>query len=204
MSIETGKLIIFEGPDGVGKTTQISLAQRALQQSGIDVLTRRGHGGTPIGEELRSVSLGDTPRTAQTDLLISMAIHSELQTDLHTRRKAGDNILLDRASLSMWAYQVYGSGLAAEEAADYIDKDLADFDPDLIICYRAGLATLRTRMRQNKSKADYFEGKSDTYFERVIKGYDFASERYEVTTIDAEQTLDHVHSETMQAIATIL
>jgi dTMP kinase len=196
---------MFEGPDGSGKSTNIELAQIDLQKAGHEVFAVRAHGGTPIGEELRLISLDEhLSRTARTDLFISMAIHSELQPKVHRLRKEGAIGLMDRGSLSQWAYQVFGDGLPREEAADYIDKDLADFDPDLIICYTAGVQTLRKRMKAIHTKADYFEKKGDGYFERVIEGYAFAAERYGAITIDAEAPLDAVHQYTMEAINKIL
>jgi dTMP kinase len=205
MSEKLGKIIMWDSGDGTGKTTNIRLVREKLHTAGHDVFVTRAHGGTPIGEKLRDISLSKKlARTARTDLFISMAIHSELQPKIRHFSEAGSLVLMDRGSLSMWAYQVYGDGMSVEEAAPYIDKDLADFDPDLIICYKAGLQTMRQRMKADEGKSDYFEKKGDSYFQRVIQGYDFAAERYGAVVIDAEAPLSKVHAQTMDAINQIL
>ncbi len=55
--IEGGLVIIFEGIDGVGKTTQLELARKELEKAGWPVVTTRNMGGTPIGEALREVMM---------------------------------------------------------------------------------------------------------------------------------------------------
>lgn len=195
---------MFDGPDGSGKTTQIALAKGALESLGHTVFVTRSHGGTPLGEELRKVSFMAIERQPLTDYYISLAMHSELQADIHHHRTQGHIVLLDRSPLSIWAYQVYASGLEAEFAADGIDHDMQQFNPDLIICYHATLATLRKRMAMDTHKADYFESKPDDYFERVIEGYQFAADRYGAQQIGAEQSIEAVHAATMRPIVAML
>ena len=205
MSATTGQLIIFDGPDGAGKTTQVEHVAKELSSQGFSVHLTRGHGGSPFGEELRTVSLGGTPRSARADLYLSLAIHSELQADISDRLQQGEIILMDRGPDSIWAYQVYGDGLDAAFAAPLIDNDRSRFNPRLTLCYIASLSTLRGRMSARPGpKADYFENKGDAYFERVISGYQFAAKRYRNPIINAEPDVATVYDETMRLISAVL
>lgn len=195
---------MFDGPDGVGKTTQIQKLTEYLTREGHSVHATRAHGGTPMGEALRSVSLSDIPRTALTDYFISLAIHSELSKDISERRQGGQIVLVDRGPLSIWAYQVYGSGAPAAELAAGIDADITRFNPDLIVCYQAPLHILRQHMTGRGAKADYFENKPDDYFQRVIAGYDFAARRYDATVIDAERDIDEVFADTLALVSPLI
>lgn len=195
---------MFDGPDGVGKTTQIERLSTYLDQEGYNVHTTRAHGGTPMGEALREASLSNLPRTALTDYFISLAIHSELSEDTATRKQNGQIILVDRSPLSIWAYQIYGSGAPVAELAGGIDADVARLNPDLVICYRASLQVLRQHMGGRGAKSDYFESKPDDYFERVIEGYDFAAKRYGAATINAERSIDDVFADTLAHVMPVV
>ena len=61
-----GMFITFEGPEGSGKTTQITLLSTYLQAAGYDVLDTREPGGTPIGDQIRTI-LHDLENTAMVD-----------------------------------------------------------------------------------------------------------------------------------------
>ncbi|HQT94701.1 MAG TPA: dTMP kinase, partial [Thermoanaerobaculaceae bacterium] len=52
-----GRLITFEGVEGCGKSTQLLLLARHLQQRGIAFVTTREPGGTPLGERVRELLL---------------------------------------------------------------------------------------------------------------------------------------------------
>src|SRR5699024_2454070 len=56
----TGLLVVFEGADGTGKSTQVSATAQALQQAGHEVIITREPGGSDVAEALRSRSLDPT------------------------------------------------------------------------------------------------------------------------------------------------
>ena len=61
----TGFIIAIDGPDGSGKTTQLTLLKEWLKKKGYKIHSTRASGGTPIGEELRKASLSNTDRSAE-------------------------------------------------------------------------------------------------------------------------------------------
>ena len=59
--MDQGKLITFEGGDGVGKTTQVARLAEFLASRGVEVLATREPGGTALGQEIRRLLVGDGP-----------------------------------------------------------------------------------------------------------------------------------------------
>lgn len=194
----SAKLIMFDGPDGVGKTTQIKLIAQDLSAKGLSVLATRINGGSPIGEALRTVYIGDYPRPAATDFFLGMAIYAAFTTEIKQQRPNYDVILVDRSPLSNVAYQSFGSGYPLDEALQACANTLKDLSPELVICYSAPLATLRARVAQARiANPDYFESKPDDFFEKVIKGYDYVTDYFKVKTIDASANSGEVERQTM-------
>src|ERR1039457_5712783 len=107
--------ITFEGTEGSGKTTQISLLADRRRSMGHRVRTLREPGGTPIGEEIRH-TLKHSPTThamsAEAELLLMNASRAQLVREvIRPALEAGDIVLCDRFSDSTTAYQGYGREL---------------------------------------------------------------------------------------------
>jgi dTMP kinase len=204
-SFSSGLLIIFEGLDGVGKSTQLNLAKDELEKLGRSVLTKRNLGGTPIGEELRQVIIGSTPRPPLTDLYISAAIQAALLDQIADERLEKEFILMDRSPMSLAAYEIYGSGLDSREAWRLVDFGMKKLAPNLIIYYSTKIDTALGRVKLQSVKSDYFESKPYDYFKKVEDGYNQLIERYgKVVKIDANQSIETVHQSTMEAISQLV
>lgn len=199
-----GIVILFEGIDGVGKTTQLKLAQDELVKQGWPVHATRNLGGTPIGERLREVTLSPTERSAETDLYISVAIQTALVESVEAERSRGKVILIDRGPLSLAAYHIYGNGATEKLGWRYADEGMRRFKPDLVLLYQTDLDVALARAKRRSSKADYFASKPKNYFERVMRGFQDADERYPAHLIDASSSISTVHLETMRAINALL
>jgi dTMP kinase len=202
--VSGGALIMFEGIDGVGKTTQVDMAKQALQSQNWLVSTSRSPGGTPIGEALRSVLLEPLPRPALTDLYIAAAIQESLIELIQERRASGPVMLHDRGPLSTAAYQIYGGGVDESVGWDQVDNGMKRLKPDLIIMYECDPRIALSRVGAHSTKNDYFEDQPLSYFEKVAEGYKQAIKRYPAVVIDASQPIDRVHEQTMQHINSLL
>jgi dTMP kinase len=205
--LDNGLLVIFEGIDGSGKSTQAKLAHEQLAQEGwTSLTTSRNLGGTPIGEELRKVILSPLERPASTNLYISAAIQEALVEKIQAERAGGQFILMDRGPLSLAAYEIYGSGLDGARGWPVVDSGMRQLQPELTIIYMADVKASLERAHKVKPQADYFESKPQSYFEKVSEGYQAAAERYQDATIiiDADQSVEVVHEQTMQAIYRVL
>src|SRR5437867_10633919 len=111
----TGLLITFEGTEGSGKTTQISLLAEHLRSMGYTVRTTLEPGGTPIGEEIRHTlkhSAANQAMTPEAELLLMNASRAQLVREvIRPALAAGDIVVSDRFYDSTTAYQGYGRKL---------------------------------------------------------------------------------------------
>lgn len=201
---------MLDGPEWVGKTTQIELAAEALRAQHQQVYTTRINGGTAIGEALRQVFLDpDLPRPIETDLYIMLATYHALLVELQDRRQRFPGVyLMDRSPLSLFAYHVFGNGLPRAQGEPATAETLALFAPDLVICYMAPTTVLEARRQQRQAalpgRPDFIEGQPPDFMRRVVAGYQEASTKYGAVTIDASGTPDEVHRATMAVIQKLL
>src|SRR6266566_2512021 len=132
-----GLFITFEGTEGSGKTTQISLLAGRLRALGCSVLTTREPGGTPIGEEIRHTlkhSIANQAMTAEAELLLMNASRAQLVHEvIRPALAAGQIVLADRYYDSTIAYQGYGRGLDLERVQVITDLAVGDTWPDLTL-----------------------------------------------------------------------
>jgi dTMP kinase len=174
----SGKIIVFDGPDGVGKTTQLKLTASWLEGQGYKVYATRASGGTPIGEELRKVSLSDVERPPEVDVYISLAMHTALGMDLATRKVHDAICLVDRSPMAVIAYNTFGSELKDQQMGyDAFDTLMERWSPDLLLMINADQAIIdKRRQARTEKPADYFEKKGAAYHQRVREGYEKAAE----------------------------
>lgn len=199
-SLSDGLVVVFDGVDGVGKSTQIELVRHMLAEDGWQPHVTRNLGGTPIGELLRSAMLQPVPRPPLTDLYASVAIQEALVASVAEERKLGNVVLMDRSPLSLAAYQIYGSGIEAELGWQHVDNGMQALRPELIIVYEADLAAALERARRHSVKADYFEDKPLDYFKKVAAGFRAAAERYNIHFINADRSIKEIHQDTVLLI----
>ena len=111
-----GLLVVFEGVEGAGKTTQIHRLAARLVARGVDYWHYREPGGTPLGEDVRELLLkpGEmiVPRA---EALLFMAARAQLAARIEAHLAQGELQLLDRFFLSTYAYQVAGRRLPESE-----------------------------------------------------------------------------------------
>jgi len=112
-----GRLIVLEGAEGAGKTTQIRLLAERLTSAGISCVAVREPGGTPVGDDIREILLHPEQEiTPATEALLFMASRAELiAREILPSFVEGRVVLVDRFFLSTYAYQIFGRGLPEEE-----------------------------------------------------------------------------------------
>lgn len=195
-----GVFITFEGVEGSGKTTQVALLQSALQQAGIPVSSFREPGGTPAGEQIRSVLLcPQTPLTAAAELFLFLAARAQLVTEaVAPALQAGKWVLCDRFADSTLAYQGYARGLPLDWLKTLNRFATQDLSPDFTVLLdldpASGLARLPTR--------DRMEAEGMAFHNLVRRGFlELASQEPErFLVVDALQPPHEIHRRVLDAV----
>ncbi len=132
----TGKFITFEGGEGGGKSTQLALLAKVLEDAGIEVVTTREPGGTSGAEEIRNLLVrGTTDRWAP---LAEVLLHFAARIDhvekvIQPALESGAWVLCDRFTDSTMAYQGGGHGLGFDRIRELHHQILGNFRPDLTL-----------------------------------------------------------------------
>jgi dTMP kinase len=176
-----GLFITFEGTEGSGKTTQISLLAERLRAMGCGVRTLREPGGTPIGEEIRHTlkhSPANHAMTAEAELLLMNASRAQLVREvIRPALAAGEIVLCDRFYDSTTAYQGYGRQLDLRMVKNIIDVAVGDTRPDLTLLFiiPQDVSEARRAARQPTLplhfQRDRMEEADRGFFMRVAEGY---------------------------------
>jgi dTMP kinase len=197
-----GAFITFEGSEGTGKSTQISLLALRLRTVGRTVLTLREPGGTPIGEEIRHTlkhSAANHAMTPEAELLLMNASRAQLVREvIRPALAAGEIVVCDRFYDSTTAYQGYGRQLDLDTVQTMIDFAVGETRPDLTLLLRVPLEMSAQRLLARQSTMpflrDRIEEADRDFFARVAQGYQAiaAAEWERVRTIDATATVDEL------------
>ncbi|HHY35267.1 MAG TPA: dTMP kinase [Firmicutes bacterium] len=176
-----GLLVTFEGCDGTGKSTQISLLVRRLRDLGYRVFATREPGGTPVGEAIRSLLL-DThgpDRTALAEALLYAASRAELvRKVLVPALYENQFVVVERFTDSTLVYQGIAGGVPIDEIEQINRIATGGLSPDLTILLDADdLSEIDRRIRSGRAK-DKIESRGQAYQVRVRDGYRSLARRY--------------------------
>jgi dTMP kinase len=131
----TGRFIVFDGPDGGGKGTQIALLVERLEAEGLEVVRARDPGGTVIGERVRHVLLGYdlSEMDVRCETLLFMASRAQLVGEVvEPALRAGKTVVCDRFISATCAYQA-AAGYDASRVIELGRYAVGDTWPDLTI-----------------------------------------------------------------------
>lgn len=170
-----GKYIVIEGPEGVGKTTQILELAKKLQAAGLPVRTLREPDSQSdlTARAIRQLTQDPRyPMNTRTEVLLYNAARAQSLQIIKQSVEHGVICLVDRNYLTTLAIQYYGRG----DVPDYqtinsiISFAVGGIEPDLCILLDAPVKTLRERLVDRYS-AERFDNLSDEFLERVRAGY---------------------------------
>lgn len=191
-----GKLIVFEGIDGSGKTTQIKMLHEFLRQNNILVTMFREPGGTPLGETIRKILLsrdelrGGLGETAE--FMLFAAARAELtRLIIQPLLNQGITVLLDRFTLSSVCYQGYGRDLSVPFIQDVNRKVTDDLKIDLLFLMDINPEKALNRI---SGESDRIEKKGINFFRAVRKGYlkEVTSSAKNTQIVDASNSIDSI------------
>ncbi len=193
-----GKFIVLEGPDGSGKTTQISRLKEYLEEKGRECLITREPGGTRIGEAIRQIILNPdyTEMSDVTEMLLYAASRAQLIHDvIGPAIEEGKVVISDRFVDSSIVYQGIARGLGIETVSRINAPGIGIYQPDLIffidIPEEEGLAR-----KKKQKKLDRLEQESIDFHRMVSEGYrKVLCDRPEVIRIDGCLSVEEIHRE---------
>jgi dTMP kinase len=168
-----GRLIVLEGPEGAGKTTQLRRLADWLGERGSDVVAVREPGGTAVGDEIRRILLDPASDIVpRAEALLFMASRAQLvEREINPALAGGSLVLLDRYFLATYAYQGIGRGLPEEMLRAANTMATGGLVPDvtllLTLPVEAGLARAIQR-----GERDRMERAELAFHERVARAYD--------------------------------
>ena len=193
----SGKLIVFEGVEGCGKTTQMQRCFQWLESLNISVILTREPGGTELGKDLRALLLEKSPSKPVgevTELLLYAADRSQhIEEELRPNLTIGKFILCDRYTDSTIAYQGYGRGLNMNLIHQLNQIATGGLESDLTIWLDVDVEVGLSRKR-GQAKLDRIEQETITFHRRVQQGYTelAASNPSRIVRIDGNDSQDIV------------
>ncbi len=203
------RLLSIEGGEGAGKSTVLRALREALAADGLEVVSTREPGGTPLAERIRELLLDPShePAAPETELLLMFAARAQ-----HVREvvlpalRRGAWVISDRFTDSSYAYQGAARGLDAGFIAE-LERRVVGIEPGLTLLLDLGVAHGRERTRGRDllggSSPDRIERERDEFFERVREGFLSRAARHpqRIRVIDATPGAGQVAAAALAALA---
>lgn len=209
--MKSSRFIVFEGVEGVGKTTQIQLLRDFLLEKNFSVYCTREPGGTPEADEIRKCIVRSSKGSMLplTELfLIEAARVEHVQKILKPKLSQVDYVICDRYIYSSIAYQGYASGLDLSIvnnmntlACDGIFPDdviLLDLDPKISL----SRSIKRLSEQESSSREDRFENEDLDFHHKVRQGFLVMAQKEpsKFHIINADKSVEQLHLSICKAL----
>ena len=196
-----GIFLTLEGPEGSGKSTQISFLTTTLRQAGYSVVSSREPGGTKVAEAIRQTLLSGSSNeaiTPETEALLVLAARS--QHVAHMIRPAlarGSIVLCDRFADSTFAYQGFGRGLSLSWLERANRTATGGLRPHLTLLLDIPVSRGLARRRHARGSRNRLDRESVKFHERVRQGFlTLASQTpHRIKIINADRPVNVVRAE---------
>jgi dTMP kinase len=215
-----GKFIVFDGPDGSGKTTQRDLLANQLSEESVDVVVCKDPGGTVIGDRVRHILLDYdlAEMDVRCETLLFMASRAQLLGQvIEPALREGRTVLCDRFVSSTCAYQVaagYGADRVLDLAPFAIDRTWPDLTLVFDVAAEVGLERAGRKVhhagknRKNDvgqhsmfddAVPDAMEARPVAFHRKVRDAFLALSEHYPglVKVINAERSEKEIHRDVL-------
>ncbi len=200
--MKSGFFITFEGPEGAGKTTIISMVAEELK----DALVTREPGGIDIAEQIRRVILDkeNTAMDSRTEaLLYAAARRQHLVEKVKPALEEGKLVLCDRFVDSSLAYQGYARGLGIDEVLSINQFAIENMMPDLTIYFDIEPELGLERINRNRGReVNRLDLEQLEFHHRVREGYHRVIDRFpdRIIKISAAEDVSDVFAKTMKIL----
>jgi dTMP kinase len=205
-TVETGKLITFEGGEGAGKSTQVSILVDRLLRAGRHAIATREPGGSPVAEDIRETLLSGKVKQFgpfAEALLFSIARQDHIDTVIGDALTRGQWVVCDRFLDSTRAYQGATGGVPAPVISALERLTLHGVMPNLTIVLDIPVEEGLARMARRRGAPDRFESQDIAQHERIRKAFlDIAEEEPgRCVVIDARKPEALVAEDVWEAVA---
>lgn len=200
---DRGRFVVFEGPEGAGKSTQLKRLVSRLGEMGRQPLVTREPGGTRAGEAMRHVLLDPELEIVPLAefLLYSAARAQHVAEVIAPALSAGRDVISDRFSGASVAYQGYGRELDLG-LVERLNLQVSDgVTPDLTVLFDLP-AEIGLQRAARRAKHDRLESAGSEFHRRVRDGYlTQAATKPNWVVIDALQDEESVAAAVWQTVA---
>ena len=202
---KNGLFISFEGIDGCGKTTQIELLKKYLNEKKYETIVTLEPGGCEIGKNLREILLFHKGYVSDiTEMFLYLADRAQhIQEIVLKNINEGRIVLCDRCIDSTVAYQGYGRRGNIEQI-NLLNKIATNgIEPDLTIVFDVDIETAQKRIGNTK---DRMEKEGIEFHKRVREGYLELAKKYpkRIKVINSNQEIEKVFSDLKSIIDEII
>ena len=186
------KLITFEGIDGLGKTTQISLFLEKLKNNNLDYILFREPGGTPFAEKIRNILLDNSNKMSNlSETLLFLAARSDLvDKKIKPNLKNNFYVVCDRFLDSTLAYQSFGRGIDLNLIESITNKAVDGLIPSTTFLLDCNIGTCLSRI----NKKDRMESEGKEFLIKVKNGFlELAKlNRKRYVIVDANKSINEI------------
>ncbi|MHC4414400.1 MAG: dTMP kinase [Planctomycetota bacterium] len=166
-----GRFIVFDGPDGSGKTTQFSRFAEYCREAGVPMHEVREPGGTPIGEQIRAILLSPAHAgmSVRCETMLYMASRAQLvEQCIVPALERGELVLADRFVSSTLAYQGTAGGMEEDDILAVGHVAVGSIWPDLFVIFDVDERVSEARV---SPLLDRMERKGAGFHRRVRQGF---------------------------------
>jgi dTMP kinase len=206
-----GTLIVVEGPDAVGRTTQITLLKQWLEREGHAVLDTGMARSALASKGIQAAKHGNTLGPITMTLFYATDFADRLEHEIIPALRAGFVVLTDR-----YIFSIMARAIARNEDRRWIEQ-VAGFAlvPHAVYYLRAEAHELVRRVVLGRGAFNYWESGMDMRFgtdmhqsfvryqTRLVRALDRMAKRYHFTVVDASRPADLIFRELRRHIATL-
>jgi len=204
-----GRLVVLEGADGSGRTTEVTLLKEWLEVEGHAVVDTGLRRSDLVSAEIDQAKKGHTLAATTMALLYAADFADQLENKIIPALSAGSTVLADRYIYTLMARAIV-RGATREWA-----RELYSFAvrPDVIVFLEARPEILLHRSISKYGSLDYWESGMDLslsrdlfesfflYQERLSKEFDWMADQYRFHRVDANRTPEQVHTDVRSLVA---
>ena len=207
MASSTGRLVVIEGIDGAGTTTQATRLVERLRQQGTAARGTREPSDGPVGTLVRQVLTGRivvpggrAPGWATMALLFAADRMDHVESEIEPFVAQGGVVVSDRYDASSLAYQSVSSGAESKEAVEWI-RSLNRYvrRPELTIVLDLPAELAAERRRQRGEAAQLYD---QSEVQRALAAFyrDLAKHlpKDRIAVVDGSGPVDEVHARVWQ------